>query len=70
MPDLPDPDDVDCDECDGTGKVAVEGQDGEDDDDECDECDGTGHPAETTDDQITEWRDDIESGCGIADCPV
>lgn len=59
VPDFPDPDDADCEACDGTGK------DGEGD--ACDDCSGTGHPSEVTETQLDEWREECRSDLSVVD---
>lgn len=72
IPDLPEPEEEDCDECGGTGK-SKGGETPNDDDVECLECDGTGKvtPDEPTDEQMDEWRAEVEDACSVVeDCPV
>lgn len=68
VPDLPEPEEQDCEECDGTGKVEVENPDYDPETDAddmefitepCGECDGSGQvtPDEPTDEQMAEWRE-------------
>ena len=63
IPDYPDPADVECEECDGTGT-------GGEDMDTCRECNGTGHPAEPTEDQMDEWRTEVSEISELQDSPV
>lgn len=63
IPELPDPDAVDCEECHGEGTVL-------DDHDKtvtCGECGGTGHPAEITEEQADDWRDDVDNATVVLD---
>lgn len=74
VPDLPEPEETDCEECGGSGEVEVdvEGSD-EPNVEPCDECDGTGQvtPDEPTDEQMDEWRDEVRESLSIVDeCPV
>jgi hypothetical protein len=59
-PEDPEPEEEDCPECGGTGKV--EPDDPEAAAVDCAECDGTGQvtPDEPTEDQIDEWREAVE----------
>ncbi|MDE1904874.1 MAG: hypothetical protein KGH75_00300 [Rhodospirillales bacterium] len=61
VPELPEPDEVDCDECGGTGTT--------DEGESCDECGGTGTvtPDEPTDEQMAEWRSEVEDLLSIID---
>jgi hypothetical protein len=63
VPDFPDPDDVDCPECEGKGT-------GGEDMDTCRECEGTGHPSEPTEEQLDEWRDEVANISELDDSPV
>jgi hypothetical protein len=84
IPELPEPEDEDCDECDGTGKVEnpeydreIGEEDGEhydpayleEEEIECEACEGTGTitPEEPTEDQMSQWRDDVVDACSIVD---
>lgn len=98
VPELPEPEDVDCDECGGTGTLdetcdlcegtgsshdadgladgdcpACEGEGFREEEQGCTECDGSGQvqAEEPTDDQMDEWRSEVEEIFGIVDeCPV
>lgn len=87
IPDLPEPEEADCEECDGTGEVenpdydaekAEGGENAQEDYSEeenisCEHCDGTGQhtPDEPTDDQMDEWRNEVQDAVSIVDeCPV
>lgn len=63
VPELPDPDAVECESCGGLGKK--EGSDSED----CPDCDGEGEivPEEPTDDQMEAWRSEVDDVCAIVD---
>lgn len=74
VPDLPEPEEIDCDECGGTGEqeVYVDGSD-EPNVEHCDECGGTGQvtPDDPTDEQMDEWRDEVQDALSVLDeCPV
>lgn len=63
VPDFPEPEEQDCEDCE-EGKV-----DGKN----CETCDGTGKytPDEPTDDQIEDWRSEVQDSITIVDeCPV
>ena len=71
VPDLPEPEETDCEECNGTGEVS------DPNDDaavlECAECNGEGKitPDEPTEEQMEEWRSEVTDACSIVDeCPV
>jgi hypothetical protein len=82
VPEYPEPEEEDCGECAGTGKIV---QLYEDSDPEpwrpgsyaegvvrdCGECEGTGQvtPDEPTDDQVDEWRGEVESETSIVGEP-
>jgi hypothetical protein len=80
VPSLPEPDEQDCDGCDGTGEITTET--GEEDADgnavetteSCGECDGTGQvtPEDPTDEQMDEWRDEVTDAIQSAldSCPI
>lgn len=61
VPDLPEPEEDECGECQGSGQVG-------NDDDQCPECDGTGQvtPDEPTEDQMAEWRDEAAAAVSEA----
>jgi hypothetical protein len=72
IPDLPEPEDSDCDNCDGTGEVETAAvQNGEASEMEpCEECNGTGTIEagdEPTEDQIDEWRSELQDALTIVD---
>ena len=83
VPDLPEPEAVECEECDGTGKVEnpeydsemAEGgeneQEGYDEEEEvdCAECDGTGEITsdDPTEDQMNEWLEEVREAVAIVD---
>jgi hypothetical protein len=73
--DLPEPEETDCEECGGTGKVETEVE-GSDTliEEECSECGGTGQvtPDEPTDEQMQEWRETViqEVEDALAESPV
>lgn len=60
IPDVPEPEEQDCEDCDATGE-----QDGE----QCDTCNGDGRttPDEATDEQMDEWRSEVEDALSIVD---
>lgn len=64
IPDDPDPEEVDCETCDGTGQIIEEG--------DCPDCDGQGHPDEATEEQLDTWRDEVTSALEtvLDSCPV
>jgi hypothetical protein len=76
VPEAPEPEEGDCDQCDGTGEV--EDEDSKDEEgnpltQSCDQCEGTGQhtPDEPTDEQWEEWANEVESNVSIVDeCPV
>lgn len=61
VPDLPEPEEDQCDECDGTGEQEPDNL--LDEPDDCEVCGGTGTytPEEPTDEQMDEWRSEAES---------
>lgn len=69
VPDLPEPEDVDCDECDSSGSVENPDCDEEDEESEaeCEECQGSGALAgeDVTDDQMDAWRDEVQDAISI-----
>jgi hypothetical protein len=70
IPDLPEPEEDDCEQCEGTGTVEVE-IDGSDvpNEEDCEECGGTGQvtPDEPTEEQMDEWRENVIDACSIVD---
>jgi hypothetical protein len=77
VPDLPEVEEGDCEECEGSGVIPNPDWDDEVEDQEaeiaCDTCDGTGRftPDEPTSDQMDEWRSEVTDACSIVDeCPV
>lgn len=62
IPDAPEPEEQDCEDCDGAGEV-----DGE----QCGTCDGEGRmtPDEATEDQMDEWRSEVQDALSIVDEP-
>jgi hypothetical protein len=68
LPDYPEPEETDCDECNGTGEADDEGGGS------CENCDGCGQviPDEPTEEQIDEWREACVAALeGVAEsCPV
>lgn len=60
VPDFPEPEEQDCEECGGSGEV------------KCSECSGEGSvtPDEPTDEQIDQWRDEVRDNSCLEDCPV
>lgn len=59
VPELPEPEEEDCEECEGSGNLGEEN---------CDTCGGSGQitPDEPTDDQMDEWRNEVESAMSDA----
>jgi hypothetical protein len=75
VPELPEPEATDCDECDGTGTVDgnPEAADPTEREVECSECGGTGQidNDEPTDEQMDDWRSEVEDALSVLDeCPV
>lgn len=69
VPDDPEPEEDDCEECNGTGKADGDENDAEDD---CEECDGSGRftPDEPTEQQWDDWRAEVEDAAGVLDSPL
>jgi hypothetical protein len=78
VPDLPDPDDAECEPCEGTGKLVKMYEDSplepwrpgsyaEGVVRECGSCHGTGHPEELTEDQMNDWREEVRADVTIVD---
>jgi hypothetical protein len=73
IPDFPDPEEDECEECSGSGSIANPDWDDEVEDQEeeiaCDTCDGTGQftPDEPNSEQIEAWRDEVRSDLSIVD---
>lgn len=70
IPELSDPEDEDCVDCDGTGKV----DDPEDNSDDpkqvdCDNCEGTGEvtPEEPSEEEYETWREEVRDAFSIID---
>lgn len=80
VPDLPEPEETDCEACGGTGEtqVEVDGVPQEENGDavmeECADCEGTGQvtPEEPTEEQMNEWREEAIQALQdeIDNCPV
>lgn len=77
IPDFPEPEEDDCEECEGTGRVDTEDADAEGADDngqvECAACSGNGQmtPEEPTEEQVDNWRSEVEDAFNVVDeCPV
>lgn len=78
VPELPEPEEVDCESCDGVGEVACTEGDREDNGllaerKPCEDCEGTGQvtPDEPTEEQMEQWQADVENACSIVEeCPV
>lgn len=70
VPDLPDPEEEDCGECDGTGNDP-EADPGDEDVPSCEACTGSCQvtPEEPTEDQMSEWRDEVESETSLVGEP-
>jgi hypothetical protein len=82
VPDLPEPEEEDCEQCEGTGKVVKmypdsypepwrPGSYAEGVVRECGDCEGTGKvtPEEPTEDQMDEWHGEVESETSIVGEP-
>lgn len=73
IPEFPEPEEGDCEDCDGTGQVDThEGDtpvDGQQKD--CETCDGTGTvtPDEPSEEQINDWRDEVRDSLTLVDEP-
>lgn len=80
IPELPEAEDQDCDECSGTGKVENPDYDPdaevsdeempEDEEVDCDECGGTGiieADGDPSDEQMDEWRNEVQEILAIVD---
>jgi len=70
IPDLPEPEEQDCEDCDGTGEIDEPGQDvvgNEVEKIECATCEGTGRvtPEDPTEEQLNDWRSEVEDACAI-----
>ena len=73
IPDLPEPDDVDCEACDGTGKTDEPDDDEPDAFLDCKECDGSGlvSSEKPSEEQLSEWRDEVRDAVSVVgECPV
>ena len=83
VPELPEPENTDCDECGGTGEVDNPDYDADEDAEdedyaepttvECAECGGSGEVEndEPTDEQMDDWRSEVEDALSVLDeCPV
>lgn len=74
LPDYPEPEEADCEACEGTGEVDSENHPSSDYKATCDDCDGSGRltPDEPTQEQIDEWRSEAESAVmdAFGNCPV
>lgn len=66
VPELPEPEEQYCEDCDGSGETEVDVQ--------CQTCDGEGTvlPDEPTEDQMDDWRDSASDAVNdaLANCPV
>lgn len=70
IPELPDPEDVDCEECQGTGKITVVADgDNEEGEVDCEDCDGTGTitPDDLSEGELAEWETEVQDLLGIVD---
>ena len=65
IPELPEPEEQDCEACEGGGRVEDVNGDAVD----CPDCDGSGQvtPDEPTDEQMDEWRENVIDACSIVD---
>lgn len=72
VPSLPETEEMECEECGGEGVITVKFEHGEQQQD-CEDCDGLGKytPDDPTDEQMDEWRSEVEDACSIVnECPV
>lgn len=73
IPEYPEAEEADCDECEGTGKVTVKLDMGDFESD-CEKCEGTGQytPEEPAEDQIGEWIDEVKDALqnALDACPL
>jgi hypothetical protein len=75
IPELPDPEDVDCEECDGSGEVIDTDSEEEAETTKdtpmvpCDECHGNGTitPEDLSDEEMSEWLEEVKEACGIVE---
>lgn len=71
IPELPEPEETECEECGGTGEVDSDEVDANEEpiQVDCEQCDGTGQytPEEPTEDQLDEWRDEVRDALTIVD---
>lgn len=77
VPDFPEPEEEDCETCEGSGKVddpanETNGDGEEAEQIDCEKCEGSGKitPDEPTNDQIDEWREEVRNESGVDDSPV
>lgn len=79
VPEFPEPEEIDCEDCGGEGEVIDTDSNEEADDTEstpkvtCETCGGNGSytPDEPTEDQIDSWRSEVQDSLTIVDeCPV
>lgn len=68
IPEFPQPEEEDCEDCLGTGSVVGQKKDEPDD---CDTCEGSGQvtPDEPNEDQVEEWRQECETELSLVDEP-
>lgn len=70
MPDDPDPEEAECETCEGAGQITEEGA--QPVTQPCPDCAGKGHPEEATEEQLDAWRaevTDVLDGA-LDSCPV
>lgn len=76
VPDFPDTEDEECETCEGSGKVVQLSEDAEPEPwregsyaegvvRECGECSGSGHPEEVTEQQLDDWRNEVDAAFTI-----
>lgn len=73
VPELPDPEEVECETCGGEGTESATDRDGQEVPLKCRDCDGEGRvtPDEPTEEQAEQWRAEVEDATAILDeCPV
>lgn len=69
VPEFPEPEEEDCEDCDGTGKA--DGGPAETDGPDCENCAGSGSvtPDEPTENQVDEWREEVRSEFSVVSEP-
>lgn len=71
VPEFPEPEEEDCEECDGTGNDPDAEPDDEDGPPSCENCSGSGKvtPEEPNEDQVDEWREEVRSAFSVVSEP-